>query len=542
VQFEKNKSHDKNKHEQERTTQRGLLKPTLQITFFSVLGILVNFVTQIIIAAKFGATMERDAYFAAVVIPGYISAVLLGALTLTFVPVFIEYETKKSKAEAWIVASIFANLTFLVLFAISCIGFIFANQLISVTAPGFKSEELLLTAGLLRIILPSIIFSGLSSLLSSIYYSEHHFLRPAIVSIVNTILMLLFVGLFSDYLGIRSLALGYLVGTVASFLILVPIFFKSGRYHFQFNFRNAGVVQIIRVMSPLVFAGLFYRATTVIERMIASTLPTGSISYLGYANRISVILGGIATLGISTTIFPVMARSWAENDLDKVREYFAKGVRIIMLVTFPMVMVFIVLGEPIIQVVFERGTFDHKATIAVSNALLILMVVLIASGIGGITAKGFYISQKTRLVAILSVIDMVVYLIMAYFLSRIFSYLGLAMASSIQFVFGIIIHFVFIRKIFEGINGTRIMDGFLRILVASLTGAVCMKVTTYLIPPGKDHILNTGIAVMLGVMIYGFVTLELFKLEEAISLKKKAVRAVRTKGIAIREMYFGKSK
>ncbi len=105
-----------NNHEYQLNNQRGLLKPTLQITVFTVLGVLVSFVTQIIIATKFGATMERDAYFAAVVVPGYISAVLLGSLTLTFVPIFIEYETKKSKAEAWIVTSIFINITFLRLF------------------------------------------------------------------------------------------------------------------------------------------------------------------------------------------------------------------------------------------------------------------------------------------------------------------------------------------------------------------------------------------------------------------------------------------
>lgn len=163
--------------------KRSLIKPTLQITFFSILGIILSFVTQIIIAANFGATMATDAYFAAMVVPAYITAVLIGALTVTFVPIFIEYETKKSYKEAWKVASIFTNITFLVLFGISFLGFIFAKQLLTVTTPGFKGEELSLTVTLLRIIFPSIIFSGLSSLLSGLYYAEHRFLRPAIVPV-----------------------------------------------------------------------------------------------------------------------------------------------------------------------------------------------------------------------------------------------------------------------------------------------------------------------------------------------------------------------
>ena len=516
-----------NNHEYQLNNQRGLLKPTLQITFFSVLGVLVSFATQIIVAAKFGTTMERDAYFAAVVVPGYISAVLLGSLTLTFVPIFIEYETKKSKAEAWMVASIFINLTFLVLFAISCIGFIFARQLISVTAPGFKGEDLSLTAALLRIILPTIIFGGLTNLLSSIYYAEHRFLRPAIIPIINAILMLLFVVLFSDYWGIKSLAFGYLMGTVVSFLIVVPILFKEERYHLSFDFSNEGVRQVIRVMAPLVLAGLFYRATTVIERMIASTLPTGSISYLGYANRITQILGGVATLGISTTIFPVMARSWAENDLAKVREYFAKGVRIIMLITFPIAMVFVVLRVPIIQVVFERGAFDHKATVAVANVLAILMVALITSGLGNVVGKGFYIAQRTKLLAVLGIAETLAYLCLAYLLSSYFSYIGLAVATSIYFTLGLIVSIFVMKRIYHGLNARTILRGFGEIFVSSLVGGICIYFSFKLMQITCSLILRGITAGCLGIIVYILLTIYIFRLDEAVNIKIKVIDKIK---------------
>lgn len=149
--------------EYEAPIQRGLLKPTLQVTIFSILQVMVGLVSGIIVATKFGATIERDAYFAAVVVPIYITSVLVFSLTVSFLPVFIECETKKNKEEAWKVASIVINFIFLTLFGISLLGFIFAKQLISVTAPGFKGEELLLTTALLRIIFPPKFFSKLSS-------------------------------------------------------------------------------------------------------------------------------------------------------------------------------------------------------------------------------------------------------------------------------------------------------------------------------------------------------------------------------------------
>jgi len=507
--------------EYEAPIQRGLLKPTLQITVFSILGIAVTFVTQIIIAAKFGATIERDAYFAAVAVPAYIITVLVFSLTVTLIPIFIEYETKKSKEEAWKVASVFLNLIFLVLLGISLLGFLFARQLISVTAPGFKGEELLLTASLLRIIFPSIIFSGLSNLLSSIYYAHHRFLRPAVAPVINAVSILSSVIVLTPYWGIKSLAFGSLVGAIVGFSILVPILFKHGRYRFSFDFHNEGVRQIIRVMSPLVFGGLFYRATTVIERMIASTLPMGSISYLGYANKIASNLEIIATIGISTTIFPVMARSWAEKDLAKVREYFAKGVRIIMLITFPIAMVFVVLRVPIIQVVFERGAFDHRTTLAVADVLMIVLIAFIFSGLGNVVGRGFYISQKTKLAATLSIVGMIIYILLGHFLAKTLSYRGLAIAYSAQFVFGLTVSMIVMRRIYGGVNGKKILGGLTQTLIASLCGGISIYCSFRIVFVGNSLMMRSVVSAILGIVIYIFLVIYILKLEEALLLKKK---------------------
>ena len=507
--------------EYETAIQRGLLKPTLQITVFSMLGIALTLGTQIILAAKFGATMERDACFAAVVIPDYITAVLAFSLTVTFIPIFIEYETKRSKEEAWKAASVFINLIFLVLFGISLLGFLFARQLISLTAPGFKREGLLLTTSLLRIIFPSTIFSGLSSLLSSLYYAHHRFLRPAATPVIKAVSILSSVIVLSPYWGIKSLPFGSLVGTIVGFSILVPILFKHGRYRFSFDFHNEGVRHIIRVMSPLVFASLFYRATTAIERMIASTLPTGSISYLGYANKITSKLETTATFGISTTIFPVMARNWAENDLVRVREYLAKGTRIIMLITFPIAMVFVVLRVPIIQVVFERGAFDHRTTLAVADVLMIVLIASVSYGLERVVGTGFYISQRTKLAATLRIVGVIIYILLGYFLAKTLSYRGLAIAYSAQFVFGLTVSMIAVRRIYGGVNGWKILEGLIQILIASLCGGISIYYSYRMVFVGNSIMMRSVVSAILGIAIYIFLVIYILKLEEALLLKKK---------------------
>ncbi|MDI6840024.1 MAG: murein biosynthesis integral membrane protein MurJ [bacterium] len=501
--------------------QRDLLKPTLLITFFSILSIIISFFTQVILAAKFGAKIEMDSYLVAIVIPEFITAVLITALNVTFIPIFIEYETQKNKDEAWKVASITINFIFVTLFLISFLGCIFAPKLVSVAAPGFNGKSFLLTVSLIRIVLPSIIFSGLGNLLSSLYYARHQFFKPAIAPIINGITILLLVITLHPLWGIRSVAFGNLVGSIVSFLILTPILLK--RYIFNFDFLNKGMLKVVRVMSPLVFAGLFSRATTLIERIIASNLAEGSISYLGYSSKIINILGTIATSGIAITIFPLMARSWAENDLARVREHFAKGVRIIMLTTFPIAAIFAVLRVPIIQLLLERGKFDYTATVAVTNVLLIHLIAFITAGLGNVVGKGFYISQKTKLAAFLAVIETSIYLCISYILSKYLSYIGLAIATSIYYTLGLIISMFVMEKIYEGINGKQVFNGFIKILAASLFSAIGMHYCSNLVLLKNALILRSSISGILGIMLYVTFVIYIFKIEEAFTLKEKII-------------------
>lgn len=509
--------------------QSGLLKPTLLITFFSIIDVIISFLLQIILAAKFGTGFEMDSYLAAMVLPTLITAVFLSSLNVTFIPIFIEYETKKNKTEAWKVASIFTNLTFFVLSIICCLGVIFTPQIVSITTPGFKAGDSLLIVSLLRILLISLVFSGLNTLMSSLYYAHHRFFRPTITPIVKIIIITLFIVIFEQFWGIKSIAFGTLLGSIACFFILIPIFFKDGRYTLSFNFLNRGVTQIIRVMMPLILAGLFYRSTTLIERMIASTLPKGSISYLGYASNILAVLGTITTAGISITIFPSMARSWAEKNLAQVREYFAKGVRVIMLTTFPVAVIFAILRVPIIQLFLERGEFDHTATLAVANIILIELIGFICGGLGSVVAKGFYISQRTKLGASVSVIATLVYLGISYILVKRFSYIGLAIALSVYYALGLIVSTFVMKIIYKGINGICIARDFLKILSASSVTAVCIYFSFNLIPSGNSMLFRSSIAVILGMTFYIILVIYIFKINEAILLKEKIIAKIKRK-------------
>jgi len=175
--------------------------------------------------------------------------------------------------------------------------------------------------------------------------------------------------------------------------------------------------------------------------MIASTLPTGRISYVGYANKITSKLETIATIGISTTIFPVMARSWEENDLVKVREYFAIG--------------------------------------------------------------------------------MIIHILLGHFLAKTLSYHGLAIAYSAQFVFGLTVSMIVMRRIYGGVNGKKILGGLTQTLIASLCGGISIYCSFRMVFVGNSLMMRSVVSAILGIVIYIFLVIYILKLEEALLFKKK---------------------
>jgi len=223
-----------------------------------------------------------------------------------------------------------------------------------------------------------------------------------------------------------------------------------------------------------------------------------------------------------------MARSWAENDLVKVRKYFASGVRVIMLVTFPIAMVFVVLRVPIIQVVFERGAFDHRTTLAVADVLMILLIAFIFLGLGNVVGRGFYISQKTKLAATLSIVGMIIYILLAHFLAKTLSYRGLAIAYSAASVFSMTVSIIIMRRIFGGINGEKVLKGLMQILIASLCGGIVIYCSFRMVFVGDSLMMRSVVSAIMGIVIYSFIVIYILKLEEALLLKKKLLDKLRS--------------
>lgn len=507
------------------TEKKGLLKPTIQITLLSFTNILFNFITQVAVAFYFGATPNRDAYFAALVIPTYISAVLSGSIGLMFLPIYVDIRSKKNNEQANYFLNnsmVFASVLSIL---IIIIGILFSHNILSLTVSGFKGKQFLLTSDLLIILLPTILFQILTNIGGAVLQVRNNFLFPALAPIFSALIMVMTVLVFNQAIGIKSLAYGTLIGSAIScVLILIPVF-RSFTFRFVFNLKEYNLVQLLKTSLPLLVGGIFYRLTPIFERGIASNLPQGSVSYLGYANQVMLILVMLTSSGISTTVYPALSRAWSENNLDRVRDLFAKGIRIILLISVPLSVIFIFWGSSIFQLLFERGAFNHQATLAISSIFSILTIAFIASSLGNMIAKVFYFSQRTVLVTIISFLEVGVYIVLAYSLSSRLSYKGLAIALSASICFSIFMSFVSLCIILKHYNWYQTLKDLFLVFVAGLIPGFLLNnlfhfSNFYLI----DSVFYTGSILFLYCILY-FLLLIAFRFDET-ELFIKAIKPI----------------
>jgi len=314
-----------------------------------------------------------------------------------------------------------------------------------------------------------------------------------------------------------GLAWGFLAGSALSFVYLLPIL-KTYEIKFLIQFKDSEFMAFVRTFLPLLITGIVFRSTSIFERSIASGLEAGSISYLGYASQILMILATLTANGIGVSIYPTLSRYWAENNKIAFSQFYIKILRILLLISIPIAIVIIFYGENFVKVIFERGAFVHHVTLAVSRALAFSMGVFIFQGLGNVVTKIFYISSKTTAISVIASFELLIYISLGYLLSAHLSFIGLSIALSISSMFNILISLFYINKRLIKIEYGALFRDLSKILLTSLVTLAAVY-SLYNLIIGVPNFLYLSYCLIIGVLIFFFFG-ALIGIEELATMKK----------------------
>lgn len=487
---------------------QSILASSAGVSLLSLTVSLVNYLTLAIMASLFGAGLEVDAYFAASTIPQLLLAVLSSSIINAFLPFFIS-KKRDGNHVAWPLANKAIRLLFFSLLSLAIISYLFSFPFIKLINPGFSLDTARLTASLFGVFFFAAPFSGTSILLTALHFSFHRFIFPTLAQLINSGLTIAFLLAFHNSLGIKSLVWGTFVGSVCQFLLLLKFPLAKGKDVLKSQASWKEISVFWRLLFPLLLASLFYRANPLVERYLASKLGEGNIAYLGYATRIITALTILLSQGISTVLFPRMAEAAAASDLKKLAKTFSSTIQNLFFLVIPTGVFLFCQSQPIVSLLFERGNFSSSATKAISLALLAYGGYFILGVLALPIVNIFYSLQETRLVAGIGIFGFGIYVALAIFLSRYFGFVGIALASSFQYLFAFSLFILSLKRRFGFLPGREMGKILLESLLASLAAIISVKLIDFIFfkQPGSLLLLLSS-----HLLIFGLIYLAILKI------------------------------
>ncbi len=501
-------THPESSPEKPKTKQTSVARSagivSIAVMFSRVLGL----VREMVFARYFGAGFLYDAYQAAFTIPNVLRDLFAeGALSAAFVKVFTDYQINKSEQEAWKLASLVLNALAVILSVVTILGILLSPYLVAIVAPGFSPEQAALTVTMTQIMFPFILLVAMAAVAMGVLNTKGNFGIPASASTVFNIVSI-FVGLgfaywlsgggweadvgeniaasFSAQWAIIGMAIGTLIGGAAQFLMQVPSLLKVGfRFSPILSFKDEGVKKIMRLMAPAIIGTSAVQINVLVNLAFVSSI-SGGRSWLSYAFRLMQFPIGVFGVAIGTASIPVLSRMASEGKFDDFRKTLSSSLNLVFLMTLPSACGLIILGEPIIRLLYSHGgAFKESDVPMTAWALAGYSIGLTGYAAIKILSPAFYALNDAKTPMVIAVCSIGVNALASYFfrnwLSNFgvspeypsgFGHVGVALATSSVALVNFFALALMMRKRIGRIDGREIIAAFVKIAIASMVMSV----------------------------------------------------------------------
>lgn len=492
-----------------------------------VLSNLVGLLRQILVARAFGTSLEMEAFTAANRVSETIFALVAGgALASSFIPTFTGLLTLDKKQQAWQLASAISNLALIVLGTISFLAAVFAPQIVrDLLAPGFARDPAkeALTIALLRLMLPSAVIFGISGLVMGMLNAHQVFFIPALTPAMYPLGIIFGVLVLSPRLGIYGLAWGVLIGSALHLGLQIPSLLRlKGQYTPTLGLKLEPVREVIRLMGPRLLGVAVVQLNFWVNTRLASFMAEGSVVAIQFGFALMLMPQIAIAQSVATAAMPTLAAQYARGQLSELRSTLAASLRGMLLLAIPASVGLILLRQPLVVLLFQRGEFTPRSTELVSWALLWYAAGLIGHCVVEILARSFYALHDTRTPVAVGVAAMSLNVLFSILFSNLFTRLGwaphggLALANSLATFLEMAGLLVFMRRRLGGLEGKYILKGSQQALTASLPMA--LGLATWLFFTGdRPAWIAAGGGLAIGSLLYALCALGM-RIPEALSL------------------------
>ena len=493
-------------------------KATLWIMFATMISKFLGFGRELVLANYYGTGFYADVFLLTLNIPGLIIAVIGSVIATIYIPLYFDTKEKLGDEAALKFTNNMLNICCIISIIISILGLIFTKEIIMVFAAGFEGEKFELAVKFTKIMISGVIFLSSSKLLSSYLQVNEEFTVPALIGIPYNIIIIIAIAV-STKTNINILAIGALIAMASQLLFQIPFAMKkSYKYKSYISLKDENVKEMMVLVLPMLLGVAVGQINVAVDRTLASTLGNGPLAALNYAARLNDFVMAMFVASVITVIYPQLAKLSNSDNKEGFITTIVRSSNCIILIVLPIAVGAIVLAEPIVRILFERGKFDATSTHMTSISLRLFSIGLVAMGIRDILTRVFYSISDTKTPMINASLALILNIILNLSLINVFGYAALAFSTSLASIITVILLFRSLKKKAGYFGGDKIVKTGIKSLISSIVmGVITMFVYNNLYNlmgiSKISEMISVLVAVLIGASIYA-ILIVMFKVEE----------------------------
>jgi putative peptidoglycan lipid II flippase len=339
--------------------------------FFTIISKVLGLVREMVLAAQFGTNWRLDALIIAMDPALQISTIISSAMATMIIPIYIDI---KSKKDSLLLKQYTTKIVFLSSFLLILFGFflmIFPEFFIKLFAPNFEGKELAYAISKLKYVGILPLVNGINILFTALLKAEKTYLAYSLTQLIYNIIAIPVIICFAPFFSESSYLLAYLCGTLAMDLFLLILVRKHFKLSSLFKrSSNTSVRKTLFLAAPLMLSGSLSIINNIVDKAFASSLSAGSISAMRFAQTIRAMITSIIVGSLMATIFTELSEASSRNDMKALTFRLNKTSTDLFNLLIPLTSWLVIVAQPIISLLFQRGAFTSDSTKLVSSAFL----------------------------------------------------------------------------------------------------------------------------------------------------------------------------
>lgn len=425
----------------------GLLRSGLIISAMTMLSRVLGLARDVVFASIIGAQAGADAFFVAFKIPNFLRRLFAeGAFTQAFVPVLSEYRERGSREAVQRLIDRISGCLGVTLLGLTLVVVVASPVVTAIFAPGFWSSpyKFDLTQHMLRITFPYLLLISLTGFAGAILNSYDRFAIPAFTPVLLNVCLITTAIWVSPYFTppVVALAWGVLAAGMVQLAFQIPFLYQLRLLpQPKIDFKDEGVQRVLSLMAPAIFGVSVSQINLLLDTVLASFLPTGSISWLYYSDRLVELPLGTIAIAMSTVILPSLSRQHVSKEGHRFSATMDWALRWILLIALPAAVALMILAEPILSTLFGYGETTAEDIKMSAMSLRAYAFGLLAFMLIKVLAPGYFSRQDTKTPVKIGIITMAINMLFnlllvipLHFIWQI-GHVGLALATSVAAFF-----------------------------------------------------------------------------------------------------------